>query len=332
MTAPRYAIAVRPRQRGFTLVELMVAITLALLVMAGIGQIYTAAKRSYDVQTSLGRLQEVGRYAVELISQDIRRAGYWGLSNMRGTNPAGAVVPDGTCNPGDTTWGSKVQRRIFGLDDALTNYNTCITDQATGGGDVVAVRYANPQLAPPAAGWNNSLYIRTAPLQATLTQNNPALGAVVNFTSTTDHAVMAHAYYVRNADDGFDPCTPAGSGTGYVPELARKFLNNIGRPQTEGLVHGVERLQFQYGLDTDLPQNDQDAWGNPRRSTNQYVDAGAVANWNNVVSVRFWVLVRDECPDASYTNTNTYVMGNNNFTAADNYRRQLYTATVALRN
>ena len=326
MTALRSVIPLQPRPRGFTLVELLVAMTLALLVIAGIGQIYTAAKRSYDVQTS--RMQEVGRYAVDLLSQDIRRAGYWGLTNMRATVPTGTfVAPNGNCPTGNTNWGSMVTRRVFGLDGGTGGY-ACISNAATNGGDVLALRYADPNQVPPAGppgGWDNSLYINTAPFQAILANGAPA---GPTFSGSSIHAVMAHAYYVR--DVNWRPC---GAGTPAVPELGRIFLNTNGQPQAQGLVQGVERLEFEYGLDTDPPQNDLDAAGNPRRSVNQYVNAGAGVNWNNVVSVRFWVLVRDECPDPSYTNNNTYTMGNNlPFTPADNYRRQLYTSTVALRN
>src|SRR3569623_1533446 len=50
-------------QQGWSLVELLVAMTLSLLAIAGAGQIYLSVKRSYDIQASLARLQDVGRYA-----------------------------------------------------------------------------------------------------------------------------------------------------------------------------------------------------------------------------------------------------------------------------
>src|SRR3569623_1209057 len=77
---------IKKRPSGKTLEELLVALTLGLLVIAGIGQIYTAAKRSYDIQSSMARLQDVGRYAIETITRDILRAGYCGLSDMKTIN------------------------------------------------------------------------------------------------------------------------------------------------------------------------------------------------------------------------------------------------------
>jgi hypothetical protein len=42
--------------------------------------------------------------------------------------------------------------------------------------------------------------------------------------------------------------------------------------------------------------------------------------------------VRAECPETGYTNSNTYAIGNVNYTPNDGYRRQLFTSTVSLRN
>ncbi len=320
MHAARRPILSHPRQRGFTLVELLVTITLGLLVIAGIGQIYSAAKHSYDIQSSLARLQDTGRYAVDAITQDVRRAGYWGLTNMRAAAPNGAVAPNGTCATGDTTWGSMVTEGIFGFNDG--NGYACITNRLANSGDILAVRYADPNpataTAAAIAAAPQRLYIRTAPapIQTNLAQGNPAGGAAAIFS---DHAVIAHAYYVRNFSGSI-------SCAGSVPELVQVSLDGNGQPARQGLVLGVERLQFQFGIDI-----------NGDRSVNQYVNANAVAvavgNWNNVVSVRFWILVRDECPEAGYVNNNTYVMGDvPNFQPNDNYRRQLFTSTVALRN
>lgn len=311
MRAPRRLILPHSRQRGFTLVELLVTVTLGLLVIAGIGQIYTAAKRSYDIQTSLARLQDAGRYAVDVITQDVRRAGYWGLTNMRAFGPpAGAPPTAATCNNADNTWGSMAQQAIFGINDSAAGY-ACITTWLRG--DVLTVRYAVPQ--PTTVFAANTLYIRTTPTQATIALGAPA-GAPGPISS--DHAVTAHAYYVKNSDDA--TCNGAP-----IPALTREELGANGWPQAAELVLGVEHLQFQFGIDT-----------NADRSVNQYVNANALAalaNWNNVVSVRFWILARDECPEAGYTNNNTYTLGDiPPYTPNDNYRRQLYTSTVALRN
>src|SRR3569832_2304975 len=66
------------RQQGLTLVELMVAITLGLIVTAGIIQVFVGSKKTYSVEESLSRLQESGRLALEFLSNDLRMTSYWG--------------------------------------------------------------------------------------------------------------------------------------------------------------------------------------------------------------------------------------------------------------
>ena len=64
--------------RGFTLVELMVAITIGLIILAVISQVYVGSKRTYRSQEALSRLQENGRYAIDFLGRDLRMAGYMG--------------------------------------------------------------------------------------------------------------------------------------------------------------------------------------------------------------------------------------------------------------
>lgn len=72
------------RQVGFSLVEIMVAMVAGLLLTAGIGQVYLGAKQTYNTQDQLSRLQENGRYALELLSRDLRMAGSLGCRARTG--------------------------------------------------------------------------------------------------------------------------------------------------------------------------------------------------------------------------------------------------------
>ena len=65
-------------QRGFSLVELMVAMVLGLIILGALILTFTANKRSYESQNTFARIQENGRYAMDLIIKDLRLAGYWG--------------------------------------------------------------------------------------------------------------------------------------------------------------------------------------------------------------------------------------------------------------
>jgi len=63
-------------QSGFTLVEVMIAITLSLILIAGVIQIYVSSKESFRVQNELAQVQENQRIAVEFLQRDIRQAGF----------------------------------------------------------------------------------------------------------------------------------------------------------------------------------------------------------------------------------------------------------------
>jgi type IV pilus assembly protein PilW len=62
------------------MVELMVALVITLILLAGIGQIFLSSKKSFTIQNNLARIQENGRYAMEVVISDLRPAGYWGAS------------------------------------------------------------------------------------------------------------------------------------------------------------------------------------------------------------------------------------------------------------
>ena len=69
------------RQRGVTLVELMLAMAIGLIVMLGVGSVYSNSKKTYKVQEEFSRMQENGRFALEYIARFVRGAGYSGCAS-----------------------------------------------------------------------------------------------------------------------------------------------------------------------------------------------------------------------------------------------------------
>ncbi|ACE83058.1 type 4 fimbrial biogenesis protein PilW [Cellvibrio japonicus Ueda107] len=68
----------RHRQFGLSLVELMIAITLGLILMIGVMQMFLSSKVVFATQQGISRIQETGRLAIEFLSRDIRMAAYYG--------------------------------------------------------------------------------------------------------------------------------------------------------------------------------------------------------------------------------------------------------------
>lgn len=69
------------RQRGVSLIELMVAITIALLLTLGLIQIFGASRVSSQVQEGLSRVQENGRFATQYLQRQMRMVGYMGCGS-----------------------------------------------------------------------------------------------------------------------------------------------------------------------------------------------------------------------------------------------------------
>ncbi|MAZ89154.1 MAG: hypothetical protein CL693_16115 [Cellvibrionaceae bacterium] len=71
----------KTKQQGVTLVELMIAITIGLIIIAGVLQLYATSRNTQKVQDGVARLQENARYAFARLSQDLSQTGFVGCFN-----------------------------------------------------------------------------------------------------------------------------------------------------------------------------------------------------------------------------------------------------------
>ncbi|TLP77831.1 prepilin-type N-terminal cleavage/methylation domain-containing protein [Pseudomonas nitroreducens] len=66
------------RQRGLSMIELMVALLLSSLLLLGVMQMFSNSSLSDKTSSALTRVQDSGRVVLDLVSMDARRAGYQG--------------------------------------------------------------------------------------------------------------------------------------------------------------------------------------------------------------------------------------------------------------
>ncbi len=66
--------------RGLSIVEIMVALTIGLILLAALTRLFVTSRTTYTLEESLARVQESGRFAMEFLAQDIRMAGYLGCA------------------------------------------------------------------------------------------------------------------------------------------------------------------------------------------------------------------------------------------------------------
>ncbi len=93
-------IAPTRRQRGLSIVELMVSVAISVAVLSSLVYVYVGSRVAYRTNEALARVQETGRFALEWIARDLRQAGYMGCIS-RGTqftiysNPKPTLLPTG---------------------------------------------------------------------------------------------------------------------------------------------------------------------------------------------------------------------------------------------
>jgi len=101
----------------------MVALTISLVLLGGVMQIFLSNKQSYRVQENLGRIQENGRFAVDLIARTLRMTGW------QGDSPGDWVLGSlSTANGGVSA--------LSGTNDDTNNGNTILN-----GTDTITVIY-----------------------------------------------------------------------------------------------------------------------------------------------------------------------------------------------
>ena len=64
------------RQKGLSIIELLVAMVIGLILLLGVSQVFLSSRQTYAANEAMGRLQENGRFALEFIARSARLAGY----------------------------------------------------------------------------------------------------------------------------------------------------------------------------------------------------------------------------------------------------------------
>jgi Tfp pilus assembly protein PilW len=335
------ALRNRPPRRsmgGFSLVELMISIVLGLLIMAALVSIFanTSAARSELERTS--RQIENGRFAMELLSDDLRVAGFYGELNV-----SQFVVPGGLPDPCSTNvsdWAAAIPISVQGYDNG-TSAPSCVPSSLKAGTDVVVIRRTETcEIGGPGcdAGLSNLPFFQVSKCSAESVATPYAIGmqGSPDFTlKLKDCATLAgmrkylvHIYFIS---------TDNGQGVA-MPTLKRLEFN--GNTYTEmPLVEGIEELNIEYGID-------KDGDGSPDAYTTDptnFTYAGcttctAPRNWSNVMTARINLLARNIETSPNFTDTKTYSLGLDStgtpitVTPGGSVRRHVYTGLVRLVN
>lgn len=128
------------RQRGLTMAELLVAITLGLFVALAAGSLFASGSRAYLSQTGSAEAEEGGRYAIDMIGRAIRQGAWvdWEHADI------GALMGNGDPAPLAGLDASAVSRASHGIQDAVASQ--------VNGSDVLAVRFHGAGAPPKGDG------------------------------------------------------------------------------------------------------------------------------------------------------------------------------------
>jgi len=126
-----------PRDRGLTLIEMMVALAVGMAVVLAAGQLLGLANAAWAAQTEVAAIDDGGRYALELMGRALRQAAWTDPAQFE----AGAAV---------------APARLAGLDAQSLSKATAAIDNplpdAVNGSDVLAVRFPGAGAAPDGDG------------------------------------------------------------------------------------------------------------------------------------------------------------------------------------
>lgn len=306
---------------GFTLIEMMVSITIGLGIIAGLMTVLASNSSSSRTNERTSELQTNGRYALDSMKQELRQAGYrgytWAEPNVMSTAMGTLTGECLEAGAGAASFVSNIRQGIWGANDSNPFSGNCIPTASYAGDDVLVVR----RLAgvPAAALAANTVYFHSSYGVGEVFRGTTAPVFTGSQTPLADFSVQIYVYYIS-------PFTTSSTESPRVPALYRVALQADGSMARELVASGIEHFQVQYGRLSTVPDTRYDN-AITGTSTNS-----APTDWDEVNSVRIWLLARNATAEPGYENTNSYAMGDQTYTVNDSFRRQLFTTVVQLRN
>lgn len=327
--------------RGFSLVELMVGLTLGLLVLAAVSAVFISTSNTRDEMERAGKQIENGRYATQLLTEDLRQAGYYGEYDPAPLDTP-AALPD-ACTEDTDAMKAALPVHVQGYDQGVAA-PTCISD-IKANTDIIVLRRASGCIAGATgceAQDDDYFYFQTTLCNDELIANPSTINQFVisdnnaNFTLTQRNCTtpadlrkyITRIYFIANNN-------VEGDG---IPTLKRAELT-VGSMEIVPLVEGIEDLQFNYGLDTVDADGVPDVYTAAPGTYNGCAGSACAENWRNTMTVAISLLSKSTEKTPGHNDTKTYIVGKNAAGAArtlgpfnDQYKRHVYDSVARIYN
>ncbi len=314
------ASAARPVQRGLSLIELMIALTIGMVVMAALGALLLSITRNNSELAKSNAQIESGRFAIQLLQADLVHAGFWG--EVRPATPTAIPDPCLAVASWDAAYKANMLAiPVMGYDSSTVPGGCTVVSGVQANSDVLVVRHANTCVTGAGCEGDTAANPDDGPhiqLSRCGTKSPPEAPYVIdsttfpltnrNCTTIADRRkVVSNIYYVSG-------------------NTLRRASFVDGSYQTQPLIDGIEAMRFEYGLDT---TND----GSP----DSYVSCApcTLAQLPNIVAVKIYVLARNPEVTPGYTDSKSYQLGAATYTVptADvGFKRHVFSTTVRLVN
>ena len=290
------------KQSGFTLIELMISLSLGVAISWVVLDVSLNAMRNSRDIIATGDVIEKGVYLGDLLKREIKHAGFYG----RITSANVVLSP----NSPQTDWCTVTPTKrhlttpVFGLNNKTS---LCTDTGLLVDSDVLMIRRASTAVAP------SLLVAAQHYIQSNFDDVILATGVAANFTLTgmdgttlaPIHEFYQDVYYV-DSDKNFK---------------RRRLVN--GEIEDEPLIEGVDDFQVQYGIDTDA-DNIADTFTTTPLS-NDY------SGWQNVKTVTVSLLISGETVSQPDAKTYQYA-DKTNGPFNDKRKRRLFSFVVAVGN
>jgi type IV pilus assembly protein PilW len=343
---------------GFSLVEIMIGLTLGIILSIAVIGVYLAQKNTYRTNMSQAVIQNTESAIAALVTPTIRMAGFSGCSNVidaLSNLNAGGPPPLGTLsttpsfimgyglNAGSTV--TVTQTNAPNSDNAA-NWTPSLDPSLVGNvedtSDVLVVFGGSSGSAPIGVttftpGGTSVILQNTTGVAAGQFAgiSDCAKASVFQVTSVAGNTV-AHASgggVLSNASDALVVNYPIGAqfitmtqraffvayDIGGQSSLMRATLNPTGTWTIQALAPGVDTMRVLYGIGSN-------------GITQQYVEASAVTDWGLVYAVKLGFLIEGQLGSATLPPTSYTVLGSTINVPADNRLRHVYEITINLRN
>lgn len=310
-------------QDGLSLVELMIAMVLALLSLGLLFSLFSTLSASSTQTRQLAFLQQNGQLVLNILNNELQNAGFWGGQDVRSLAQATSTItpPLNDCFKSGLDAGSFPQAAvpfvsIFAAHAAGGRQLNCLTDLAAGS-EYLQLKRAVGQATVAAQMRSNRFYFKPDWQQSQFVD--------AEYIATDDSLFFPYQHLV------FYIQLQAHAGQS-IPVLMRKRLirtaTGSASISTDSVMDGVERLHFEFLLDTNL-----DGIADISLNTAQMTEVDWLQQQRRIVAVKYYVLLRTTEPDYRYRNQRQYQLGQITYSApGDHYRRLLLSGAIHVEN